>query len=265
LTLVNFLQDSEENLKGHRFASWAEGGIHAEFTLDLTIQQYVRGDGMTKLARPASSKGDAAHALTKAGLSMIPFVGGPAVELFQLLVQPPLEKRRAEWMQEVGEKLEELEAQGLDLETLQQNEQFISTVMQATQAALRTHVASKREALRNAVLNVAVGQAPDETVQHLLLEFVDTLTEMHLRILQVFHDASPPPGMSMGGLADVLEHHIPSLRGRRDIYDQLWKDLHLRGLVSIAQLHMTMSESGLTGQKTTGLGESLLKFIAEPT
>jgi hypothetical protein len=166
-------------------------------------------------------------------------------------------------MQAVGEKLTELEEKGLSLENLQQNEQFISTVMQATQAALRTHVASKREALRNAVLNVAVGQAPDETVQHLLLDFVDSLTEMHFRILQVFHDATPPPGMSIGGLANVLEHHIPSLRGRREIYDQLWKDLYLRGLVSIDQLHMTMSGSGLGGQKTTGLGEALL--IAEPT
>jgi hypothetical protein len=58
---------------------------------------------------PAQSKGDMAHALAKPGLSTIPVVGGPAVELFHLLVQPPLEKRRAEWMQAVGEKLQQLE------------------------------------------------------------------------------------------------------------------------------------------------------------
>ena len=49
-----------------------------------------------KIEVPKQSKGDVAHSLTKAGLSVIPVVGGPAVELFQLLIQPPLEKRRTE-------------------------------------------------------------------------------------------------------------------------------------------------------------------------
>lgn len=213
---------------------------------------------------PSTSKGDVAHSLTKAGLSVIPIAGGPAVELFQLMVQPPLERRRNEWMQAVGEKLQELESEGLKLEDLQQNEQFVTAVMHATQAAMRTHVASKREALRNAILNVATGQAPEETVQHLLLEFVDTLTEMHLRIVNVFHAPSPPPGISIGGLSNVLEHNIPDLRNRREIYDQLWKDLYVRGLVNTEQLHTTISGSGLAQRKTTALGEALLKFISEP-
>ena len=213
---------------------------------------------------PASSKGDIAHSLAKAGLSLMPIAGGPAVELFQLMVQPPLEKRRNEWMQAVGEKLQELESKGLNLQDLQQNEEFITAVMHATQAAMRTHIASKRDALRNAILNVATGQAPDETVQHILLEFVDTLTEMHLRILKVFHAPNPPSGMSMGGLSNVLEYNIPELRNRRKIYDQLWKDLYVRGLVNTEQLHITMSGSGLSQRKTTGLGEALLQFITEP-
>ena len=213
---------------------------------------------------PSNSKGDIAHSLTKAGLSLIPIAGGPAVELFQLMMQPPLERRRNEWMQAVGEKLQELESKGLKLEDLQQNEQFVTAVMHATQAAMRTHVVTKRDALRNAILNVAAGQAPEETVQHLLLEFIDTFTEMHLRILKVFHAPCPPPGMSIGGLSNVLEHNIPDLRNRREIYDQLWKDLYVRGLVNTEHLHMTMSESGLAQRKTTGLGEALLQFITEP-
>ena len=52
---------------------------------------------------PKPTTGDVAHALTKAGLSMIPVVGGPAVEIFQHLVQPPLERRLNEWMEQVGE------------------------------------------------------------------------------------------------------------------------------------------------------------------
>ena len=213
---------------------------------------------------PGTTKGDVAHSLAKAGLSLIPVAGGPAVELFQLLLQSPLEKRRMEWMQAVGEKLQELEDRGLKLDELQNNEQFVTAVMHATQAALRTHVSAKRDALRNAILNVATGQAPEETVQHLLLSFIDTLTEMHLRILNAFHEPTPPPGLSIGGLSDVLEYSIPDLRNRREIYDHLWQDLYARGLVNTEQLHITMSASGLSARKTTGLGEVLLKFIAAP-
>jgi len=215
-----------------------------------------------KLAAPERSKGDIAHAFVKAGISAVPMIGGPAVELFQHLVQPPLDKRREVWMKEVGEKLQELEEKGLDLSKLQGNEQFISAVMQASQAALRTHKAEKLNALRNAVLNIASGTAPEETIQHLLLSFVDQLSEMHLRILKVFSEPESPPGLSMGGLGSVLEHNIPDLRGRRELYDQLWRDLYSRGLVNTDGLNVTMSGNGLTQRRTTGLGEALLKLIA---
>ncbi len=41
---------------------------------------------------PKRAKGDVAHAVTKAGLSAIPVLGGAAAELFQNVIQPPLEK-----------------------------------------------------------------------------------------------------------------------------------------------------------------------------
>ena len=217
-----------------------------------------------KLKVPAQSKGDVAHALAKAGLSAVPVVGGPAAELLQLLIQPPLEKRRAKWMADVGEKLKELEEKGLKLEQLQANEEFVSAVMHASQIALRTHKAEKLDALRNAILNVATGQAPEEAIQHLLLDFVDSFTELHLRILKVFQAPKPPPSMGMGGLGHVLEQNIPELRGRRELYDQLWKDLYTRGLVTTDGLHVTMSGQGLAQKRTTGLGDAFLKFIERP-
>ena len=165
-------------------------------------------------------------------------------------------------MAEVGEKLRELEVKGLKLEDLQKNEEFVSAVMYASHVALRTHKAEKLNALRNAILNVAKGQAPEETVQHLFLNFIDSFTELHLRILKVFQ--APPPNLSMGGLSDVLDHNIPDLRGRRELYDQLWKDLYSRGLVTTDGLHSTMSGHGLAQKRTTGLGDAFLKFIAEP-
>lgn len=216
-----------------------------------------------KLEVPEKSKGDAAHAITKAGLSAVPVVGGPAAELFQNVVQPPLEKRRIEWMAQVGEKLQELEEKGLNLEELQDNEQFLSSVMYASQLALRTHQTEKLNALRNAIVNVATGQAPEEAIQHMFFDFVDSLTELHLRILKVFQAPETPNNISMGGLSHVLEHNIPELRGRRGIYDQFWRDLYSRGLVSTDGLHVTMTGQGLASKRTTELGDAFLNFITE--
>lgn len=217
------------------------------------------------LQPPERSTGDAGHAIMKAGLSFIPLIGGAAVEIFQYVIAPPLEKRRNLWMAQVGEKLLELETTGLKLENLQGSEEFVSTVMYATQIAMRTHITEKLNALRNAIINVAIGQAPEEALQHVFLNLVDTLTELHLRILKVFQSPTPPPGMSFGGLSTVLEHNIPELRGRRELYDQLWKDLYSRGLVDAENLQTIISGQSLSRKCTSGIGDAFLKFIEEPT
>lgn len=214
---------------------------------------------------PQKTPADAVHAFAKAGISMIPIIGGPAVELFQSLIQPPLEKRRDHWMADVGEKLHELEANGFTLESLQNNEQFISAVMHASQIALRTHQKAKLEALRNAILNVAVGRAPDETFQNLFFNLIDSLTEEHLRILKVFQAPNSPPHITMGGLNVVLEHNIPESRDHKDLYVQLWKDLFSRGLVNTEGMNVMMSGNGLAEKRTTSIGDAFLKFIADST
>ncbi|NMW23312.1 hypothetical protein HFP05_02535 [Rhodanobacter denitrificans] len=216
------------------------------------------------LKPPKSSKGDVAHAVVKAGLSAIPLVGGPAVELFQMLIQPPLERRRHEWMGIVGEKLQELEDRGVDISKLQDNEEFITAAMHASQLAMRTHQKEKREALRNALMNIAVGHSPDEALQHMFFDWIDTMSSLHIQILKLFQAPPAPPGMMMGGLVSVLEHNMPSLRGSAHIYGQVWKDLYMRGLVNTDGLNVTMSGSGLAEKRTTQLGDAFLSFIAEP-
>jgi len=212
---------------------------------------------------PKPSKRDAVHALAKAGLSVIPVIGGPAVELFQQLIQPPLERRRAIWMKEVGVKLLELEERGFDLSALQNDEQFVTAVMQASSAAVRTHQQTKLVALRNAVINIAMGNSPEETLQHLLLGFIDEFTEMHFRLLAFSDTPAPPAGLSMGSLADVLENNIPPLRGQSTLYEQLWKDLYVRGLVNTERLGGMMSGNGLAQSRVSPIGRILLDFIAE--
>ena len=216
------------------------------------------------LEPPEATKGDVAHAIARAGLSAVPVIGGPAVELFQHLVQPPLERRRLQWMASVGEKLRELETRGIDIYELGQKDEFISAVMHASQIALRTHQAEKREALRNAVFNVAAGQSPGEALEHMFFEWIDSLSVLHLQILRLFQNPTPPSGVSIGGLGGVLEHNMPELRGQRDIYDQVWKDLRSRGLLNTDSLHAMMSSQGLGAKRTTEIGDAFLRFVSEP-
>lgn len=211
---------------------------------------------------PKRSKRDIAHSVAKAGLGSIPVAGNAAAEFFQLLVQPPLERRRDEWMRDVSDRLRKLEEEGL-IEKLQNNEQFISTVMQASQISMRTHQQEKREALRNAVINSAKAISPDENMQQMFLNFVDDFTEWHIRLLRLFNAPPPVPGLSGGGLSTVLEHHYPQLRGRREFYDQVWRDLYVRGLVHAEHMHHTITGRGLTQQQTTPMGVDFLKFISD--
>ena len=214
---------------------------------------------------PKASKGDLVHAVAKAGLSAIPVLGCPAAELFQFIIQPPLERRRTEWMAAIGEKLQELQDRGARLEDLAENEEFITAAMHASNIVLRTHQQEKLEALRNAVVNIAVGQAPDDALQHMFFRWIESLSPLHLRFLKFFQAPTPQPGLSMGGLSSVLEHNMPELRGKRHIYDQVWKDLYSSGLVNTESLHVTMSGNGLTEKRTSELGDAFMAFIADPT
>jgi hypothetical protein len=215
-------------------------------------------------AVPKKSKSDAAHSVVKAAISAVPYAGGAGAELFQALIQPPLEKRKTEWMERVAEGLKKLEANGLDIGSLQDNEEFVSAVMQASHMAVRTHQEEKLQALRNAVLNVANQQAPEEALQTMFLNFVDEFTEWHLRILKLFQAPPVPDNISAGGLSHVLENAFPELRGQRDLYDSLWRDLYQRSLVGSDTLHVTMTATGLGQKRTTSIGDKFLGFIEEP-
>ena len=138
-----------------------------------------------KIEPPRPSAVDVLHTALRAALGSVPVVGAAAVELFALVVATPLEKRRHRWMEEVATRLVELGQKGcLRVEELGSNDAFLDSVMQATQAALRTNQGEKLRALRNAVLHTALGAGPNEIYQQIFLNFVDSFTASHLRMLR---------------------------------------------------------------------------------
>lgn len=81
------------------------------------------------LTPPESSASDTARSLVKAGISGAPVIGGPAAELFELVVPSSLDRRRQDWFDRVAAKLRELEDRDVDLSALAEDEGFITVLI----------------------------------------------------------------------------------------------------------------------------------------
>lgn len=228
-----------------------------------------------KYAVPEGSKGDVALEVVKAAISAAPVVGGPAAELFSLVISPPLEKRKVKWMEEVAEGLKILEktVQGFSIENLKDSEQFVSAILNASQIAIRNHQHEKRDALRNAVLNVAKGSGLTEDTEAIFLSLIDRYTAWHLRILRVFQSPLQlgqqkglrPENYAIGGSrATFLESYYPDMRGQRQFYDLAVSDLHAQKMLGVQDLQTMVTSNGMFQKITTEWGDRFLAFVTSP-
>lgn len=223
---------------------------------------------------PEATLGDRLHTFAKAGIASIPVVGAAASELFTVILTPSLEKRRVEWMNDVAERLKELEERGdLNLEDLQNNETFITTVMQASQAAVRDHQSEKREALRNAVLNAALPNAHEESIQQYFINLIDTFTVWHIRLLDLFKDPSEwfkknrkttPKITLTTSIAQLITAAWPELEDRYDFLDVIVQELETKGLYSGHRQPQGIRNHRVIDEMVTDIGHSFLDFITEP-
>lgn len=195
-------------------------------------------------------------------------------ELFSLVISPVLQKRQAQWMGEVGEGLRKLEnaVQGFSIEKLKDNDQFVSAVLNATQAAMRSHQEEKREALRNAVLNVAKGSGLTEDTEAIFLTLIDRYTPWHLRILRLFQNplqlaagkGIKPENFLMGSRARVLETYYPEMQKQQQFYNIVVSDLHRDGMIGAQDLNGTITPQGMFQKITNEWGDRFLTFITSP-
>jgi hypothetical protein len=229
---------------------------------------------------PQPDEADTAQAALRTTVSAIPVLGGPISEVLAIVLAPAVARRRDQWLKDLADDLEKLEkrVEGFKVDRLSENEEFVSAAIQITRSVISTHKKEKREALRNALLNIALGKAPDEDVQQMFLSYLDSLTSWHIRILGFFknpldelakaeRERRAPQGqwaMYMGSPSQVLEKMFPELQGNRSFYDQVVKDLYGRGLMSSESLHGMMTANGATAKRTTERGDAFIAFIANP-
>jgi hypothetical protein len=242
---------------------------------------------------PDSTVLDYAMTAAKVGMLALPFIG-PGITLMDLLTAHSRGKRMTNWCEELRIRLNDLSqrVEGLGWERLEKDEAFFSAFAQATQAATKTHQQGKREALRNAVLNVALGKEPDSNRQHQFFALIDGFSETHLAVLKLLND---PSGyfQLLGQKAPQLNHvkakmlvsslvgeAFPSLNETsEDLGATAFQFIELL-LDDLAKAHLVRLErhqetwvvpvfaiqpgGGPIFRMATHLGESFLAFITEP-
>lgn len=118
---------------------------------------------------------------------------------------------------------------------LANNDKFITILMQSSQIAIRNHQEEKLEALRNAVWKSALNISIEEDMQLMFLNFIDTFTVTHLKILLINFD--PKRYIKKTGsegyhdLDTYIEHILPELEGQRAFYRYVYDDLFRQNLL----------------------------------
>jgi len=163
------------------------------------------------LTPPKPTPADWAYLALKATLSLVPCIGGSAAEVFPAIVPPPLQKRQDQWREQVGAAIKKLqESSRVDIDALLQDEGFVTMLIQAQLVALRNHHLEKREALRNAIVNVALSMEGVSDLHLAFVRFVDELSPAHVRLLKAIKDREG----EIAHLKTYPDHLSPHLRGR---------------------------------------------------
>jgi hypothetical protein len=208
---------------------------------------------------PKRLKGDWKHALVRAGIAAVPWVGSPAVEMLSQVLIPPIEERRDEWLKGLAEAILRLEekVEAFKVESLRDSPVFVTAFLQASQVAVRSHQREKLDALRNAVLNVALGNTPDEDLQLMFISWIEVFTPAHLQVLRLFESPSS------------FQADRTSFAQQRALSDQVVHDLDIRGLIQDHRPYVARnreSSNALVSLAWTvsELGRQFLTFILSP-
>lgn len=149
-----------------------------------------------------------------------------------------------------------------------------ATINHIVEVVRRTAHEEKLTALRNAALHVALGDGPDQALQDIFLNMVDSLTILHIRLLDALIN-SPKYDIpvvnsadfnTIGGTYKVISEHVPGFE-RRDILERCINDLINQRLVYYQGGEQVPDASLLELMSVlhpTGLAHEFVAFISRP-
>ena len=190
-------------------------------------------------------------------------------EVIEFCFRRPVERRRNEWLVELGGAVQELieKVEGQSPAKLAENEEFITVLHKATDVALKTHQTEKRKLLRNAIISAGSLTPPELDKQTYFLRLVDELTVNQVLVLLLYKDPSgwfkrhniKPQQYSSASRMEVLHQAFPEFYNNPDARELVVDELQRR--------HLLPGLSGLvTGESvyspmTSKLGCEFLEYV----
>lgn len=197
---------------------------------------------------------------TKTALGSVPVLGNLYSSVVDAVKSECLAKRYRKWVETVENRLLSLET---TIEDLGQNDLFVSALLKASELAMKTSREEKINFLANAVVN-SLNPSMDEEKLIVFLDLLDKYTVSHIKIIYFFHNPKSFEGIdsyehSMGSPSTPLFHIYPELNN--DLFKKIYKDLYVDGMITLENINITMTGSGMISKRTTPIGDDFLKFI----
>ncbi len=156
------------------------------------------------------------------------------------------------------------------LEELLENEVFMSALVRATLIATGTNQDEKRRFLRNALINIATGSAPDQDIQQIYLSAVDVFTPSHVQILELMwngfvrlkqqgYDTSATGVPQFRTYRSLIETLLPKLKGEQELVQAVMGDLRNRGFT-----RQGSPDDVIQHPSVTNFGGGFLQFVTRP-
>ena len=231
-------------------------------------------DRLAEVPKPDGS--DLARKAMVAIASVIPF----AAPIVDMVLPSPFGNKLIKWLMELKEDFEKLEKKvgELDAKALAEDEEFMTTMLNAARIVSYTHRKEKHEMLRNAVLKSALPEAPVDDERTVFLNLVEELSVSHIQVLKAFRlpGITEVLGFSLesgdwrmnagvGLLFDFAMKSTPELDVKFDFFVLILSELHARELIanSHQEVRHTLSRLSHTPELTS-FGHRFLKFIESP-
>lgn len=137
-----------------------------------------------KYEPPVEPEADKIHRLVKAGIGALPMLSGTIVEVFNALVENPLQKRRGEWLHALSMAINKAE---IDIEKLQTDQEatqkVLSAILQSTDIALKTNDKNVHETLIRMVLHTLRNSDEEDDVLSVYFSTARQMTSSHFTVL----------------------------------------------------------------------------------
>jgi hypothetical protein len=135
---------------------------------------------------PVEPSGDKVHRVARAAIGALPMFSGAALEVLNLLVGDPYNKRRTQWLHELSDAINGLSA---DIERLERNSRkegaVLSAILQSTDVALKTGDEDIHRCLVQIVVHALQDSDPNEELIAVYLATLRQLTSSHLKLLNL--------------------------------------------------------------------------------